>query len=216
MEVKEIEINKLVPYWHNPRKNDKTIERLVKSIQEYGFNSPIVVNKDFVLITGHARLKAAKKLGMQTVPTVVLNLTDEQAKKYRIADNKIQELTEWDEDALFKELREIGDKFEILDIGFSFDDVREILGEQEEALKATLQPQPTVEYTSVAATPVQTEKFIVPETQTKSDIEAKLKQREAELNNRFVKESYEQTKYQNLVSCPHCGHQFKVRGIKND
>ena len=85
MQTTEIPIEQIRPYWNNPRKNDATINRLCKSIEDYGFNVPLVVNKDMVIITGHARLKAAKKLGMATVPCVVVDLTDEQAKKYRVA-----------------------------------------------------------------------------------------------------------------------------------
>lgn len=129
MNVIEVEVSKLMPYWHNPRKNDGTVEKLVNSISKYGFNVPLVVNKDMVLITGHARLKAAKKLGLEKVPCVVVNLTEEQAKKYRIADNKIQESTEWDEEALFKELREIGDPLDLVDMGFTSKEVEDIIGD---------------------------------------------------------------------------------------
>lgn len=157
MNVKDIKVTDLTPYWHNPRNNEKTVERLIKSIQEYGFNTPLVVNSDMVLITGHARLKAAKRLGLETVPCVVLNITDEQAKKYRIADNKIQELTQWDEDALFKELREIGDAFELQDIGFDTNEINKILGEQEKFME---------EFEVAEAQPVQVEDYEIPEAET--------------------------------------------------
>lgn len=236
MNVQEISIDKVIPYWHNPRNNDKTVERLMKSIREYGFNQPLVVNKDMVLIVGHARLKAARKLGLATVPCVIVDLTDEQAKKYRIADNKIQELTDWKEDDLFKELREIGDQFELLDMGFDMGEIKDIVGAFDEVVEqgqqsaaevqsvvteatpwsgesqptATAQPVETVETTTVYA---EAPAVAVDTSAERAKLEAELKKREAELNGRFVKESYEQHSKDNLIVCPHCGKSFKVRGL---
>ena len=243
MQVIDIEVGKLMPYWHNPRKNDGTVEKLTKSIKKYGFNVPLVVNKDMVLITGHARLKAAKKLGLLTVPCVIVDLTEEQAKKYRIADNKIQESTEWNEEALFKELREIGDPLDLIDMGFTAKDVESIIGDIdsliEEATSVAVDEVP--EY--AVATPQRLDTMPVQTTAEPYDgqadngpsytpytpspmanLEAKrvsqeelarqLAEREKELSGRFVRESYEQTKYDNIVVCPHCGNQFKVRGVK--
>ena len=242
-----VNVDEIKPYWHNPRKNDKTVEKLMKSIQEFGFNVPLVVNKDMVLITGHARLKASKKLGIKEVPCVVVDLTDEQAKKYCIADNKIQESTEWDEESLFKELREIGNPMDLVDIGFSVDEIKDIVGDIDSLLdEATSiefaqttgyavqqpvysQPQPVhaiattnvddddnynETYQSSLPTQATTSEFIQTPSKSMEDIESQLRQREQELNGRFVKESYEQTKYQNVVVCPHCGQQFIVRGVK--
>ena len=232
MNVVDIEVGKLMPYWHNPRNNDGTVEKLIKSIKKYGFNVPLVVNKDMVLITGHARLKAAKKMGLATVPCVMVDLTEEQAKKYRIADNKIQESTEWNDDALFKELREIGDPMDIIDMGFSAEDVKNIIGDieslVEEATNITIEEAPTYQ----VAPAQRAEVFIAPDGEDEGsapafiqptmepnktsmeELERRLREREKELSGRFVKESYEQTKYDNVVVCPHCGQQFKVRGVK--
>lgn len=238
MKVVEIEVGKLFPYWNNARNNDKTVEKIVTSIKEYGFTVPLVVNKDMVLITGHARLKAAKKLGMKTVPCVLVDMTEDQAKKYRIADNKIQESTEWNEEALFKELREIGDPLEIVNMGFSLQEVEDIVGDIDSLVEdAEELAEEVPEYTVSSARPVQAEPYTPPKSdggfededgysaqpaqqpmitkhRTAEDIEKELKKREQELNGRFVKESYEQTKYDNIVVCPHCGKQFKVRGLK--
>ena len=185
------------------------------SIKEYGFNVPLVVNKDMVLITGHARLKAAKKLGLQTVPCVIVNLSERKAKKYRIADNKIQELTDWKEDELFKELREIGDQVELMDIGFSMTEIDKIVG----SFDVDETPVPVYaggddeeeefEVVAVAAAPVQSGMS----EEDKAKLEEQLRKREAELAGRFVKESYEQHAKDNLIACPHCGKSFKVRGL---
>ena len=237
MNVQEISIDKVIPYWHNPRNNDKTVERLMVSIKEYGFNVPLVVNKDMVLITGHARLKAARKLGLATVPCVVVNLSEEKAKKYRIADNKIQELTDWREDDLFKELREIGNQFDLLDMGFDMKEIESIVGtfdqvasageEQAASVQSVIagsaDPAPFVPSTQATqAQPVETvtsttvyaaAPAAVDTSAEREKLEAELKKRELELSGRFVKESYEQHSKDNLVVCPHCGQSFKVRGL---
>lgn len=225
MRIEEISIDKVIPYWQNPRNNDKTVERLCISIKEYGFNVPLVVNKDMVLITGHARLKAAKKLGLTTVPCNVVDLTDEQAKKYRIADNKIQELTDWKEEELFKELREIGDKMELMNMGFSLDDIDDIVGDLGKAVEE-IEP-PTIETFqttgSAPAAPVESAPMATPmatieatnydDEEERKKLEELLKKRELELSGRFVKESYEQHSKDNLIRCPHCGQSFLVRGL---
>ena len=216
MKIQEVPIDEITPYWHNPRKNDKTVERLVENIRKYGFQVPLVLDKNKVVIAGHARLKAAKKLGMQTVPCNIVNLSEEEAKRFRISDNKIAELSEWEQDSLYKELREIGDKMELLEMGFDLDEINSVIGNQEEFMD---EMEDQGEYVVAEAGVVEQEEF-VPKTfyseptYTEAELEAKLKQREAELENRFAKESYEQTKYDNLVHCPFCGQEFKVRGLK--
>ncbi|HBJ38540.1 MAG TPA: chromosome partitioning protein ParB, partial [Planctomycetaceae bacterium] len=85
------------PYESNPRVNDKAVDAVAASIKEYGFSQPIVVDTYGVIIVGHTRLKAAQKLGLEYVPVVVAcHLTPEQARAYRIADNKTAELADWD------------------------------------------------------------------------------------------------------------------------
>lgn len=216
MKVTEISIDKLIPYWNNARENDNTIERLVKSIQEYGFNTPLVVNKDMVLITGHARLKALRKLGIKTVPCVVLNLTDEQAKKYRIADNKIQELTEWNEEALFKELREIGDQFELLDMGFSSKDLERIIGEQQafsEQFDVEVYPEVGTETVPVEdyKPQVKTPQFAPEQKRDIEEINKQLKKRERELSGQYVRESHLVNAGAEIVTCPHCLQKFTIK-----
>tara|TARA_R100000388_G_scaffold86271_1_gene65714 strand:- start:52 stop:609 length:558 start_codon:yes stop_codon:yes gene_type:complete len=108
MEVQSFKLTKVKPYWRNARDNDKTIEALKKSIQEFGFNQPLVIDSKNVLIAGHARYRALKELGYKEAPCIVADLDDDKAKAYRIADNKIHELTAWNEDDLILELRELG------------------------------------------------------------------------------------------------------------
>jgi hypothetical protein len=96
------------PYEKNPRINDNAVDAVANSIREFGFKQPIVVDKDNVIIAGHTRWKAAKKLKMKEVPVIVASdLTEEQAKAYRLADNKVGERSMWDFDLLDGELLDI-------------------------------------------------------------------------------------------------------------
>lgn len=96
------------PYQKNPRKNDKAVAAVANSIREYGFQSPIIVDKDGVIIAGHTRYKAAKQLRLSTVPVIVAaELTPEQAKELRIADNSTGEVAEWDLPVLSAELAQL-------------------------------------------------------------------------------------------------------------
>ena len=96
VEIVMIPVNEIIPYWRNPRRNDKTVDALVEVIQKNGFNVPIVVDRNNVAVKGHARLKAAKRLGMEAVPCIVSDATEDVIKADRISDNKIQELSRWD------------------------------------------------------------------------------------------------------------------------
>ena len=90
-------ISDLKPYKNNPRKNDKAVDAVAASIKAFGFKQPVVIDDNGEIIAGHTRLKAAKKLGIKTVPCIVADdLTPEQIKAYRLADNKVGELAEWD------------------------------------------------------------------------------------------------------------------------
>lgn len=107
MEITNRKISELKPYEKNAKKHPKSqIEKVANSIKEFGFNQPIVVDKDDVLIVGHGRLEAAKYLGLETVPVIKVDLTEEQAKAYRLADNKLNE-SDWDMKLVLAELREL-------------------------------------------------------------------------------------------------------------
>lgn len=96
--VKEIvikKINEIRPYFRNPRNNEKTVELLMRLIPQMGFNVPILIDEKGVIVKGHARYKAAIKLGMEEVPCVVTHADEESIKLDRIADNKVSEYTEW-------------------------------------------------------------------------------------------------------------------------
>lgn len=117
-ELKWEPIKSIRPYEKNPRRNDEAVDAVAASIKEFGWQQPIVVDKDGVIIAGHTRYKAAKKLKCDTVPVVVADdLTEDQVKAYRLADNKTGELAEWDTALLGEELAELAD-FDMSQFGF--------------------------------------------------------------------------------------------------
>lgn len=119
MEVKEMGLDALKPYGRNPRINDGAVDYVANSILEFGFKVPIVVDRKNVIVAGHTRYKAAKKLGLETVPCIVADdLTDEQVRAFRLADNKVGEIAEWDFDVLSEELDEIIG-FDMSEFGFA-------------------------------------------------------------------------------------------------
>lgn len=108
MQTVDVSIEKIFPYENNPRFNDNAVDAVAKSIEEFGFQQPLVLDKDNIIIVGHTRFKAAQKLGLTTVPCVIAdNLTDEQVKAYRLVDNKVGELAQWDLEKLNIELDDI-------------------------------------------------------------------------------------------------------------
>lgn len=100
--------DELIPYVNNPRNNDQAVDAVASSIKNFGFKVPIVIDSKNEIINGHTRLKAAKKLGIEEVPVIVADdLTEDQIKAFRIADNKVAELADWDEELLLAELNMI-------------------------------------------------------------------------------------------------------------
>ena len=122
MKITEMPIAEIVPYANNPRNNDNAVDAVAASIREFGFKVPIIVDKDNVIVAGHTRLKAAEKLGLSFVPVIRADdLTEEQVRAFRLADNKTGELAEWD----FRKLEQELDGLRGIDIskmGFSSED----------------------------------------------------------------------------------------------
>lgn len=109
MKITQIDIGKVKPYEGNPRNNEQAIPLVARSIQEFGFRNPIVVDKDKVIVCGHSRYYAAQDLGLKKVPCIVTDLPPEKAKAFRIADNKTSELATWDWEKLEQELAKVDD-----------------------------------------------------------------------------------------------------------
>lgn len=129
MQIRDIAISELKPYANNPRDNENAIDAVAASINEFGFKVPIVIDSDNVIIAGHTRLKAAQKLGFEKVPCIVAgDLTPEQVKAFRLADNKTAELAEWNIELLNQELEELSTlDFDMDRFGFEgFEDESEI------------------------------------------------------------------------------------------
>ena len=108
--MQHLDINQITPYANNPRHNQTAIDAVAQSIQAYGFQQPIVVDKTHVVIAGHTRLAAAKKLGLSTIPVVIAEqLSPQAARAYRIADNRTHDFATWDEELLQTELADLAD-----------------------------------------------------------------------------------------------------------
>lgn len=118
MEIIQKRLNELVPYEKNARRNNDAVKYVANSIEKFGFQVPIVIDKNNVIICGHTRYKASQKLKLELIPCVIASeLTDEQIKAYRLADNKVSEKSKWDVDVLGEELDEILN-FDMSDFGF--------------------------------------------------------------------------------------------------
>ena len=126
VKITEMKIKDLVPYENNPRRNDKAVDAVMNSIKEFGFQNPIIVDKDNVIISGHTRRLAAIKLKMKTVPVLIADdLTDEQVKAFRLADNRVASFATWDEEKLQKEISGILN-IDLSDFGFKKESIDEV------------------------------------------------------------------------------------------
>ena len=149
--LRQIPIDHLVPYAKNPRKIQKAIPLVAESIKSFGFNVPITINNmiDKIIVSGHTRYEAAKKLGMENVPYIELNhLSDMDIRKYRLADNRVSDESEWDKNLLRTELAELElnsklDAEWFKNIGFTQEEIAQALAgtmkEQEEAKQKTFE-----------------------------------------------------------------------------
>lgn len=135
MQIQHIALSELTPYDKNPRLNDNAVPKVAESISKFGFKVPIVIDSNNVIVAGHTRYKAAVQLGLDAVPCIVADdLSPEQIRAFRLADNKVAEFSEWDFSALTAELEAL-QEFDMSELGFmdiasiEWDDVPE-LGEE--------------------------------------------------------------------------------------
>lgn len=120
MDIIQLKVSQIKPYEKNPRKTDRAVDYVANSIREFGFKVPILIDKNKVIVAGHVRYKAAKKLKMESVPCIVADdLTEEQVNAFRLIDNKTQELSTWDFSKLIAELDELTDEFNMQQMGFN-------------------------------------------------------------------------------------------------
>lgn len=128
MQIEDISTKELIPYSNNPRNNESAVDAVAASIEEFGFKVPIIIDKDNVIVAGHTRLKAAQKIGLEKVPCIKADdLTPEQLKAFRLADNKVGELATWDFAKLEEELTELDSldlDFDMSEFGFDVSENR--------------------------------------------------------------------------------------------
>ena len=121
MVIIEKEIGELIPYDYNPRRNSEAVEYVANSIKEFGFKVPIIIDKNNVIVAGHTRWLAGQSLGLERVPCIVADdLTEDQIRAFRLADNKVSEIAGWDLDLLAEELSFID--IDMTDFGFEVSD----------------------------------------------------------------------------------------------
>lgn len=141
LKIEYVDINSIKPYENNPRHNEEAIPYVMNSIKEFGFKNPIIIDKNNVIIAGHTRLESAKRLGMKEVPIIHADdLTEEQVKAFRLADNKVSEKAEWNNELLFEELENLD--LDMEEFGFN-----KIVEELEEELNEINNEEGEIEFT---------------------------------------------------------------------
>lgn len=154
MQIQEILLADLREYENNPRNNDGAIQAVAESIKQFGWRVPLVVDKDNIIVAGHTRYRAAQLLGLDRVPCLIADdLTPEQVKAYRLADNKTAELAEWDFSALEIELAELSEMeldFDMSDFGFidsEFDkNEEEVEGDEQDEIEEEINADSSYKY----------------------------------------------------------------------
>jgi ParB family chromosome partitioning protein len=195
MQVLTIDINELKPYENNPRYNDSAAEQVAESIKNFGFRVPILIDKDYTIVSGHSRYKASKILNLKEVPCIIVeDLTEKQIKAFRIADNKVSETANWDFFSLAKEIKDL--KMDNMDLDFTGFDLREIdnildliMSDDEEQSVSTYKP---------VLDPKTSQSFV-------SDIE--VRENQSQIDNKFKAISAPK---HNVFICPHCGLEFET------
>jgi len=127
MDIKYLSPSDLKPYEKNPRKN-LNVDKVADSLKEFGFQQPIVVDKDMVVIVGHTRLEASKKLGLKEVPVLIADISPEKAKAYRITDNRLNQDSSWDYKLLNFEMGDLMDiHYDLSHLGFEESEIEKIV-----------------------------------------------------------------------------------------
>ena len=133
LKIQQIELSALKPWEDNTRINDEAVDAVAKSIKSFGFNVPILCDQQFTIIAGHTRWKAAKKIGMKSVPVITLELSKAQRDAFAIADNKTGEIADWDYSRLRKVLEKLKcKKIDLPSLGYSQGELQALLTQQKE------------------------------------------------------------------------------------
>lgn len=182
------------PYENNARRNERAIKDVATSIRKYGFNQPIVVDKDGVIVVGHTRYEAAKKLGLSVVPVLVSDLPEKKNREYRIADNKTNELASWDFDKLAQEIADLDfSEFDFEMPTFDIDDLDSLFTEAPQQRETP--PAPGT-YPAEATNPQPI--HATPGSQTPQQ------------SNGDGAESFDFPREARQIQCPHCGQWFTL------
>ena len=139
MNIEYKELKDIKPYANNPRRNNVAVDKVAESIEMFGFNQPIVVDSDNVIVVGHTRYKASQKLKMKTIPVLTMpaDVNEDKVQAYRLADNRLNELAEWDNDELIQELLDLDEKgFDLESIGFDLEDMQSTEDRRDENWKS--------------------------------------------------------------------------------
>lgn len=162
MEIVYKKIDELKPYENNPRFNDDAVEYVAKSIKEFGFKVPIVLDKNNVIVAGHTRYKASMELGLDEVPCIIADdLTEEQVKAFRLADNKVSEQASWNFDLLEDELEDILEiDMEQFDFKILDEEILQINDEGLENAKSKYEHIMTIDKITIPITEEEYEKFM--------------------------------------------------------
>ena len=190
METVDIRINDIRVYEKNPRRNDHAVAKTAEAIQEFGFLVPIIIDSDNIIIDGHLRLKAAKQLGMESVPCVVARELDPvKLKALRLSVNRIANEAGWDVDLLKMEITDlVNSNYEINLTGFDEEEIDSIL-------EGLAEPQDITGY----------EPVLRPEASTASITDADVEKKQAELQDKYKDVG---DKDFDEIMCPHCGGSF--------
>ena len=195
-------ISEVKPYIRNPRKNEKTVKLLVDIIPKVGFNVPLVIDKNGIIVKGHARFAAAIQLGMTEIPCVITDADEEAIKLDRIADNKISEFSEWVTDELLHEIDALNIDFDLEELGLpsmSFDDI----------------PEPDFDEPSGDDDPERAEKYrkFLEEQKAKEEarLENAVKRMEGQSTPEAVAEATKKMQKYYKVVCPDCGKVIFVK-----
>ena len=133
LKIQQMEPSMLDPWEDNPRINDEAVDAVAKSIKSFGFNVPILCDQQFTIIAGHTRWKAAKKIGMKSVPVIMLELSEAQRDAFAVADNKTGEIADWDYPRLRKILEKLKcKKIDLPSLGYSQGELQALLTQQKE------------------------------------------------------------------------------------
>ncbi|HIJ65397.1 MAG TPA: ParB N-terminal domain-containing protein [Candidatus Hydrogenedentes bacterium] len=133
LRVRNVPVEELKPWENNPRRNGQAVRALAKSIEEFGFNVPILCDEDMNVVAGHTRLKAAQRLGIKLVPVITLSLKGQDRRRFATADNKTGELADWDTPKLKEILDELrSEDLDLSNLGFSSRELRRLLKEENE------------------------------------------------------------------------------------